>query len=548
MKILQFNRSKIYGNPGFLMLMLLLLFAVDQAQGQVIFSNPITGTNPNTANPYTAGQTVVPNITVSGIGRGSGITGANTNNRYNATGWNVGALSNTRYFEFTLTPSAGYAIKFTGFEYEGQKSGSGPENFAFRSSLDNFAANIGTATAAGTTISLAAATYQNITQPITFRIYAWGATSGGGTFSINDFAFNGTVVSACVQPTITGYVPASAPVNTLIKINGSGFTVGSGTNSVRFNGIPATSFTVISNTLIEAVVPVGATTGSVSVTTNACAGTSAPVFTVLGSTCTALYSDLFISELYDADRGDGGIIELYNGTGATINMSQYSILRYGTAGDPTPSYTIPLTGSLASGNLYLIRIGNDTPICSFTPNMSYSTGFNADDGFELVKGTTVIDAVNAPDNTGYTMIRRNDVTAPRSVYVAGDWNSSSTESCSDIGVHNYSVSNTSSITTQPTPVTICESQSATFTVALNNTTGATYQWKILTGSGNWVNVTNSAPYSGATTPTLTITNAPTSLNGNQYYCFVTMPGCQEHSYASTLKVVAKPTTLGIYYN
>lgn len=547
MKLLQFNISKLFCKQSFFGALLLLLFTINTTQGQAIFSNPITGTNPNTANPYTAGQTVSPNITVSGIGRGSGITGTNTNNRYNATGWNSGTLSNTKYFEFTLTPSAGYLIKFASFEYTAQASGTGPTSFSFRSSLDGYGTNIGAANANGTTISLAAAAYQNVTAPITFRLYAWGASAPGGTFSINDFTFNGMVTTACTQPTVTSFLPTSAPINTLIKINGSGFMNGSGTSAVLFNGVPATSFTVISNTLIEAVVPVGSTTGTVSITTNSCTGTS-PVFTVLRSTCTMLYSDIFISELYDADRGDGGIIELYNGTGATVNLSQYAVLRYGTAGDPVPSYTINLSGNLASGSLYLIRIGNDAPICTFPQNIAYQTGFNADDGFELVKGGNVIDAVNAPDNTGYTMIRRNDVVAPNNVYVPSEWNSSSIESCDDIGIHNYSVSNTTSITTQPVQRMVCEGQSATFSVAMNNPTGVTYQWKMLNSAGVWVNVTNAAPYSGATTAVLTINNVPIGFNGNQYYCFVTTSSCQEHSYAATVKVVPKPTTMGIYYN
>ncbi len=33
--------------------------------------------------------------------------------------------------------------------------------------------------------------YQGITTSITFRFYAWGASGSGGTFSINDFTFNG---------------------------------------------------------------------------------------------------------------------------------------------------------------------------------------------------------------------------------------------------------------------------------------------------------------------------------------------------------------------
>jgi hypothetical protein len=40
-----------------------------------------------------------------------------------------------------------------------------------------------------------------------------------------------------------------------------------GTTSVTFNGVPATSFDIVSDTYMTAVVPVGATTGPVVVTT-----------------------------------------------------------------------------------------------------------------------------------------------------------------------------------------------------------------------------------------------------------------------------------------
>jgi len=40
-----------------------------------------------------------------------------------------------------------------------------------------------------------------------------------------------------------------------------------GTTSVTFNGIPATSFKVVSNTYMTAIVPTSATTGPVVVTT-----------------------------------------------------------------------------------------------------------------------------------------------------------------------------------------------------------------------------------------------------------------------------------------
>lgn len=42
--------------------------------GQSIFENPITGINPSSFNPYTNGQVIDANISVTGIGYGSGVT------------------------------------------------------------------------------------------------------------------------------------------------------------------------------------------------------------------------------------------------------------------------------------------------------------------------------------------------------------------------------------------------------------------------------------------------------------------------------------------
>jgi hypothetical protein len=205
--------KKLLWNTAFLFLTSILLGSLD-VQAQSIFTNPITGTNPNTDNPYTAGQSVDPNLTVSGIGRGPGITGNNANDRYNANNWNSVSLDSNKYFEFTLTPISGYQINFVSFAYTGQASGTGPTNVAFRSSLDGFSANIGSPTIAGTTLDLSAPVYQSITTPITFRFYAWGASAGAGTFSINNFTFNGTVSSIIpLAPIITSELTASGLVS-----------------------------------------------------------------------------------------------------------------------------------------------------------------------------------------------------------------------------------------------------------------------------------------------------------------------------------------------
>ncbi|HTN46679.1 MAG TPA: T9SS type A sorting domain-containing protein [Flavipsychrobacter sp.] len=166
---------------------------------QVLWSNPITGTNPNIDNPYTAGQTYNVNVFVSGIGRGTGITGTNSNNRYNATGWTGLSPDTADYFYFTLTPIPGYMLNFTDFSFTYQSSSAASaDSFAVRSSIDGFTTDI-TGPSGITTfgngvavmVPLSGASFQNISTAVTFKVFAWNATSAAGTFSINDFSFSG---------------------------------------------------------------------------------------------------------------------------------------------------------------------------------------------------------------------------------------------------------------------------------------------------------------------------------------------------------------------
>ncbi|MEO8088586.1 MAG: hypothetical protein ABI763_17340, partial [Bacteroidota bacterium] len=173
---------------------LVSLLVCEAIFGQSIFSNLITDPNPSANNPFITSQSYVPGISVSGIGRGIGVLADPAVDRYSAAQWNTVALNGTSYFELTLTPNAGFQINFTSIVYHGQSSSpDGPTAFAFRSSLSAFSTDIGSPSASGTSIDLTSSTYQGISSSITFRFYAWSAITSTGTFSIDDFIFNGAV-------------------------------------------------------------------------------------------------------------------------------------------------------------------------------------------------------------------------------------------------------------------------------------------------------------------------------------------------------------------
>jgi hypothetical protein len=105
-----------------------------------------------------------------------------------------------------------------------------------------------------------------------------GATSG----PVSVTTPNGTVTSSTSftvgmpPPEISGFSPASGAAGASVGIGGTRFT---GATSVKFNGVAA-SFTVSSDGLITAVVPAGATSGPVTVTTPNGTATSSTSFTV----------------------------------------------------------------------------------------------------------------------------------------------------------------------------------------------------------------------------------------------------------------------------
>jgi len=123
---------------------------------------------------------------------------------------------------------------------------------------------IATVTAASATSLTALVPGGATTGPIT-------VTTRGGTATS---ATNFTVITG---PVITGFTPTSGRVGDTVTVSGTNFV---NVSSVTFDG-GAASFTVTSPTLLTAVVPVGATSGPIRVTTAQGTATSPTPFTVI---------------------------------------------------------------------------------------------------------------------------------------------------------------------------------------------------------------------------------------------------------------------------
>ncbi|MBN8886231.1 MAG: IPT/TIG domain-containing protein, partial [Rudaea sp.] len=96
-----------------------------------------------------------------------------------------------------------------------------------------------------------------------------GPVSSADTFTVTD-----------PVPTVTGFDPTSGEVDKLVTITGTNFSVATNTNTVKFNGVPATTVTPVSATQLTARVPAGASTGPISVQVASATGASSSAFTV----------------------------------------------------------------------------------------------------------------------------------------------------------------------------------------------------------------------------------------------------------------------------
>ncbi len=149
-----------------------------------------------------------------------------------------------------------------------------------------------------------------------------------------------------------------------------------------------------------------------------------------------LPTNLFISQVTDQPSGSPSpslsYVELFNGTGAAVDLSNYKLKVY-TNGNPGANCDTSLSGIIANNTTAVIRIGNvaEPNQGGVSPDLTPAscTGVNSDDSIVLTTSADVevdVWGINGTDFTplntaGYSYTRNTTATVPSTTWNAADW-------------------------------------------------------------------------------------------------------------------------------
>jgi hypothetical protein len=161
----------------------------------------VTGT-PNAASAPAANTYTIP----AGDGGGSNSSNGNYGNAVA-----IGALntSTTAYYSVTLTPSAGYLLQVSSFDFGTRSTSTGPQSYSIRSSVDNYGSDIATGSIANNSTwtfkqnTFSSTLVGSTDTAITLRLYTFGGAGSPTSGTINnriDDVFIG--ITAVPEPSI----------------------------------------------------------------------------------------------------------------------------------------------------------------------------------------------------------------------------------------------------------------------------------------------------------------------------------------------------------
>ena len=154
---------------------------------------------------------------------------------------------------------------------------------------------------------------------------------------------------------------------------------------------------------------------------------------------------LFFSEYAEGSEGSNKYVEIYNGTGSSVDLSDYQVWGSNNGGGWIPDRQHSLTGTLSDGDVYVLAadaavqaILDETDLALAYPSALH---YNGDDAIGLAKdngtGTfELIDVIGVPDvdpgsgwdvagttngTKDHTLIRKSTVTAGNTTRRKNNW-------------------------------------------------------------------------------------------------------------------------------
>jgi hypothetical protein len=251
-----------------------------------------------------------------------------------------------------------------------------------------------------------------------------GITTGAQTACIG-------VTNFYTQELIVTYT--TAPATGTLNVNGQYFAITTSPQTIILDSLISDGMSVNVTALFSDDV--------------ACTFTANGVFTAaVDCTPATPCAELIISEY--VEDGAQKYLEIYNPTGATIDLTNYDVVVYSNA-NTSPNSPINISGSIVSGGVYVIK-GSSSNVWSGTANLtSGSLSFNGNDAVALRKSGAIIDLIGPIGNTIYfgddrTLTRLLSIQVPADTYNVAEWTDTDPYTVADLGSH---------ITACVTPVT-----------------------------------------------------------------------------------------------
>ncbi len=166
-------------------------------------------------------------------------------------------------------------------------------------------------------------------------------------------------------------------------------------------------------------------------------------------------TELFFSE-YIEGSSNNKALEIANFTGASVNLSGYSIKRQ-TNGSGSWSAAVSLSGSLTNGQVYVVANNSASTTVKNKADLTTSASamtFNGNDPVGLFKNGVLIDIVGTFNGGSsnfakdVTLRRKSNVSSPSTIYAISQWVSFSQNTFVDLGEHTFGGGDNSGTDTQ----------------------------------------------------------------------------------------------------